>query len=148
MAGEIDAAVQATLEILRNISGLRSAPSYSPEDPKLYPVLIGQVSDASWNKESSGQVRGLHTIQIGIYVVRKSLPEDIKSIMPYGDLVKDKLLADTNATLSGTVDTISDNITARFGDIEYYPGLVLVGWTFQIPVKLRSRWDGTKYVKM
>jgi len=148
MAGEIDAAVQAVLSILRDIPGLRNAPNYPPEDPKMYPVLIGQVTEATWNKESGGQVRGLHTIQVGVYVPRKSLPQDIQSVMGYGELIKDKLLADTNARLAGTVDTVSESITARFGDIEYYPGLVLLGWTVQIPVKIRSGWDGTKYVKM
>ena len=137
MAGELDAALTELTELIRTIDGLRNVPDESPENPSVYPLGVSAPLEGSWIKESSGQVKGLHTIQLGVYVPRKDLPRDIESIKHFGELVKDKLLSDTTFNWSGTIDTIVNEITYTFGSLDY-AGHQLIGWTFRIPVKIKS----------
>lgn len=148
MASELDQAIQAGLVLIREISGLRNAPDYSPEHPNVFPLLVGSANAGVWIKESSGQVRGLHTIKFGIFKPRNNLPRDIAAMMPYGELVKDKLYHDDSETWGGTITGYDDEpINYTFGEMEYMPGVTLIGWTFLVPVKIRSVQSGSGYVK-
>lgn len=152
MARELETAIQAGLSLLRTINGLRSAPDYSPENPSAFPLLVGSASEGTYVKESSGSVRGLHTVKFGIYKPRNDLPRDVQTMMPFGDLLKDVFFADdttnASATWSGTITGLDEKpISYTFGELEYMPGVVLIGWTILVPIKIRSRWDGAKYVK-
>lgn len=146
MASELDNAVQAGLDILKNISGLRNKPDYSPENPASFPLLVGSAATGIWRKEAAGQKRGLHTVRFGIYVPRKDLSRDIEAVMPYGELAADLLMLDSNARWNDTIDSYEGDITYTFGEIEY-AGLLLLGWTILVPVKIRSNQSGSAYVK-
>lgn len=148
MAGEIEAAVQAGLAILRSIDGLRNSPDYPPDNPHAYPVLVGAASEGVWITESDG-LHGLHTIRFGFYTTRQNLPKDMVTILPFGEKAKDKLLCYDNAYWNGAITGYSDRqaIEYTFGDIEYYPGLFLIGWTLRVVVKIRYRWNGTSFEK-
>lgn len=148
MANELDEAVQAGLSILRDISGLRSAHDFSPENPASYPMLIGSAFKGTWQKGPSGEVKGLHTVRFGIYKPRKDLPRDIETMMPFGELVKDKFFLDSNAGWNGKITAYNENpMGYTFGDMEYMPGVTLLGWTFEVPIKINSIQSGTQYIK-
>lgn len=147
MAGEITAALAQIRTLVNTISGLRQTPSKPPESASAYPFAIVSLSEGSWTKESSGQVKGLHTITIEIHQSRTDLPRDLEKVEPYGDLVKDKLLLDANATLNGTVDSIvADDISYTFGALGYAE-VITIGWSIDVPVKIRSIESGTSYTK-
>lgn len=144
MAGEIEAAVQAGLAILRSIDGLRNAPDYPPDNPHAYPVLVGAASEGVWITESYGQLHALHTLRIGFYTTRQNLPKDMVTIMPFGEKAKDKLLSPTVGDWDGTISGYGNEpLSYTFGDIEYYPGLFLIGWTLSHQIKIRYIWNTT-----
>lgn len=138
MAGELDAAIAEIQSLLKQIPGLKSAPSQPTENASAYPFLIVFADSGTWEKESASQVKGIHTITVEIHVSRKDLPRDIERVLPFGELVKDKLFADANATLGGTVDNIVDEVDYTFGPIGY-GGVLTIGWQINIPVKIRSK---------
>ncbi len=148
MANELDDALAAIVAILREIDGLRNTPDFSPEAPTTFPLLVVSAGEGQWIKESSGQLRGLHKVRIGVYVPRKDLQRDIELVMPFGELIKDKLLVDENAHWSDTITTYDDEpVTYTFGPVNY-AGSQLVGWTFSVPIKIRSIQVGTEeYIK-
>lgn len=152
MADELDNAIAEGLKLIRTVDGIRNVPDYPTEsDPRLYPAAIATTQDAEWTKGDFGTVQGLHNIRLGVYIPRQDAPIDVAQIHPFGEKIKDVLFLNSeadniNATWNGTIDTINGPVKAKFGPLDY-AGLKLFGWTFEIPVKIRSKQQGTKYVK-
>lgn len=140
MAKNLDDAQEAILFLISQIDGLRKV-SHPQERFNVDPFAVVTPDEVSWEKVSSGSVKGLHTITLEIHKVRKDLPRDLEIVKPFGELIKDKLLSDTNQVLpdsagNATVDTVTglDGIFGQLG----WADVPTVGWIFTIGVKI---WD-------
>ena len=141
MADELVNAIDELIELIREIPGIRSVMDEPSERSRDDVFVMIYPPDGSWGPLSAGMKKGLHNIQLGVYKNRKDLPRDMRRMLPFGDLVADKLLASGNTTWNGTIDNIlpgdGDQITYSLGPVDYAE-LLLIGWTISIPVKIES----------
>jgi len=137
MADELQNALDKLVDLLAEIPGLRTVSDRAPENVSAFPLLVASPQSGTWEPQSAGMAKGLHSIQVGCYVPRKDLPRDIATILPYGDLIKDKLFAAGNTFWTNTIDNVVEEISYTFGPIDYAE-LLLIGWTITIPIKIES----------
>ncbi len=138
MAGQLIAALDAMHDLLSTIPGFNATPEGLPEKVASFPVLlVSHGGKGKYSKESSGYAMALHQIRVGAYIARKQMPGDLNLILPFGDMIMERLLADANSSVSGTIDTIADDIEYKLGSMSYLP-LELYGWTFDFAVNIHS----------
>lgn len=140
MAKNLDDAQAAVLYLVGQIDGLRTVTN--PQE-QFSTDLFGVVFPGSgeWVKQSSGYVTGLGSIILEIHKIRKDLPRDLAIVKPFGELVMNKLLSDTNITLpdsegNATVEVIN-RIGWNFGPMGW-GDKPTVGWEFEIEIKIES----------
>lgn len=142
MAKNLDDAIGAVLYLAGQLEGLRAASTPLERIPVEQPFALAFPGSGGWEKESSGSVKGLHTIVLLVSKVRKDLPRDLAEIVPFGERVKALFLSDTNQVLpdssgEATVDTIT-GLTFDFGPIAWGDQVPRFGWSFEIGVKIRG----------
>jgi hypothetical protein len=116
------------------LQGMRSAAKRPPDKITDYPFATAFPGTGTIGiGNPQGSRRDVHTIILEIHVARKDLPSDIDRVLPFVDLVGDKLQSDP--TLGGTVTTIVGDISYTFGPLGWF-GQETIGWQFQIPVKI------------
>ena len=153
MADELDNAIAACLRLISQIDGIRLTYDEPPSrfNASHDAVVMGYAPSGTWNSEAEAEVKGLHNVQIGVYVARKEgeLARAIAKVKPFGEKVKDKLYASAIANAqwhdadgNATIDTINGEITYTFGPVPY-DDKELFGWTFTIPIKIKSRETST-----
>lgn len=141
MAKNLDDAIEAVLYLASQLEGLRAASTPLERIPVEQPFALAFPGSGGWEKESSGSVKGLHTIALLVIKKRGDLPRDLEEIIPFGERVKALFLSDTNQTLpdsdgNATVDTIT-GLTYDFGPVSW-DTVARLGWTFEIGVKIRG----------
>ena len=137
MANELVNAIDKLIELVREIPGIRSVMDEPSERPRDDVFAMVYAPAGTWEPLSAGMKKGLHTIQLGVYKVRKDTARDIARMLPFGDLVMDKIMAQGDQSWNGKIDNVVDEISYTFGPIDYAE-LLLIGWTISIPVKIES----------
>lgn len=120
------------------LSGVRAAPANPPESVNQPPMAVTFVAEMESDLGAIGfgtlvQKVTFHTL---IFKSRQSLPEDVKSMTPYGDSFPAAVYSDPR--LGGTVNTLDQPQTAKFGRIEYAGVEKYIGWTFETRVTLET----------
>lgn len=139
MAKTLDDAIEAVLYLVSQLDGLRKVAS-PQERYTVDPFATAFPGAGEWQKASSGMVKGLHSIVLLVLKVRAGdLPRELAVIIPYGELVQEKLLSDDNIVLpdsagSATVDTIT-GLDWEFGPVDWGQ-TPYIGWAFEIGVKI------------
>jgi len=117
------------------ITGIKAAPANPPDAPSgQWPLSIGFPKDGRYSGGGSAPIFGHHTVVVQIHYPRADLARAYAAVAPYVDFVAGALLADP--TLSGTVTTISGEITYTFGAM-VWAGVDTIGWEFGVPIKIR-----------
>lgn len=134
MAKTLDDALDQLATLIGQIDGIRIATSMPTGRSAQWPIAICTPGTGSWNTESSGLVKELHTLSVQVHVPWKDLPRAITKIRPLGKLIKDKILG--NLTLNSTVDTVNE-IRYTFGLLGL-AHLDTIGWDIEVDVKIKS----------
>ena len=97
----IDDAVQAVVDIIDAVSGVREAPDY-PGDSVPAPLTCYVYSpEAVWSWAEFGEVRPVGSIRAHLFYPHIDLARAIKALMPFADSIPKAILA--KPTLSGKV---------------------------------------------
>lgn len=151
MANELKSAIERIETLVDAITGFSSAPATVPTDYTAFPFFLVEPDIGTVIKESSGQLRALHTISIQLHLGLPSTltPSDASEARKYIDLFISTIALDINATLNNTVDTVGDNDTLfeyNYGLIGYR-GIPTLGYEITLPVKIRMIESAGAYVK-
>jgi len=144
ICARLEDAVAALQFLIGQIDGLRGAPTDPPEKITAFPFAVAFPTDGEWAFGDESYDTGLHTIVLQIHTARKDLPRDVAAIIPYGELVREKLRGGTNginillpdSAGSATVDTI-DGLRYTFGKLNY-EGIPTIGWSFEVDIKIEQ----------
>lgn len=97
------------------VSGIRGAPAYPPEDISIFPFAVAYAGGGNWEfGAGAGWKRGLHSITLEIHVARQDLGRDATEAMLFSDAIPNILMK--NPTLGGNISTFS-NIRYTFGPL-------------------------------
>lgn len=144
MANElVNAYKELRKTLANNITGLRYAPDYPPENASAFPFMVIAPESGSF-EIGQNDATANHVMRIQIHVARKDLGRDIETVLPYGDLIKDTI--GRNLQLGGTIDGLVGEVSYTFGAIGY-AGVETVGFDFSVTMHVQSAWNGTTYVK-
>lgn len=152
MAGELVAAYNALDALVATITGFNAEPTEPPTDYTSFPFYVLDPDSSTFRKGGAGEVWGFHTFSIQLHLGLPSTvtPKDKSASLPYIDLLKDKLLADANNSLSNTTKGIVANgdtqVTATYGLIGYRL-IPTIGWEVTATYKLDSVWNSGAYAK-
>ena len=110
------------------LSGIRSAPSYMPESPNVFPFAQAYVLSGEYERRKTTMV-GTHSIVVAIHVARKDLARDLEMAMRYAKSVPSAIL--DGLDMSGTSVSYIGPITYTFGEL-FYGDTQTLGFRFVV----------------
>ena len=131
----LQSAIEAIQDVCLAVSGVRAAPDYPPESANAFPFVACYPVSGSFVGGPMGAMKALHGIAVEVHVARRDLPNDVQTIIGYGETIAAALL---NApTLASTVDTIraDEGISYTFGGMQW-GDTQTIGYRLVVPVKI------------
>ena len=114
-ASALQLCVEAVVDKVSVVPGIKQAPDYPPEKLVAYPFIAVFSWGGNWEWGAMGSLRrGLHNIAVEVHINRKILPLDVEKAMIYSDSIPNAIFSDP--TLGGTCSTF-EGITYEFGDM-------------------------------
>lgn len=127
--------IQAVMDKVAQVSGIREAPDYPPEQLSDFPFAVAFPGEGTHNFGVVGERKFLGNVILEIHVSRVDLPVAVQNAIGFGDTIPNKLMSDP--TLAGACDTF-ENITQTFGELNWGDTPTL-GYRFTITnIKARS----------
>jgi hypothetical protein len=127
--------IQAIMDAVAQVSGIREAPDYPPEQLSDFPFAVAFPSEGTHNFGVVGERMFLGNVILEVHVSRVSLPLAVENSIGFGDTIPNKLM--TDPTLGGTCDTF-ENIAQTFGELNWGDTQTL-GYRFTlVNIKARS----------
>ena len=133
----IAAAAAYVQSLAADITGIRDAPDYPPEQLNVFPVSVCYPASGEFRSGPAGLMKAIHNLVVEIHIARKDLQRDVENVLPYGESLAAAILADP--TLGSTVDTVQADVglTYTFGAMAW-GRQATVGWRITIPIKIPS----------
>jgi hypothetical protein len=133
--------IQAVMDIVGAVSGIREAPDYPPEQLSDFPFAVAFPSEGTHQFGVPGERLFLGNVVLEVHVSRVDLPTAVQNSIGFGDTIPNALMAFTATAgalcLNGTADTF-ENITQTFGELNWGDTQTL-GYRFVITnIKARS----------
>ena len=132
--------IQAIMDIVAAVPGIREAPDYPPEQLADFPFAVAFPSEGTHNFAVPGERLFLGNVILEIHVSRVDLPLAVQNSIGFGDTIPNALMNFTTAgslPLGGTADTF-ENIQQTFGELNWGDRQTL-GYRFTITnIKARS----------
>lgn len=120
VSSSIQEVINAIQDVMLTVSGIRAAPDYAPEDlGSLFPFSAVYLENGTWTVGPGySAMTGLVTIAIEVHVARKSLPADLRQVMPFSVSVPKALLSPSNITFGGRIDGFN-GLAFTFGPLTW-----------------------------
>lgn len=115
----IQSAIAGIQDVVKAISGIRSAPDYAPDIASVLPMAITYPENGEYNHFTGGSYTALHNIVIEVHYPRTDLVKAIKSSIDMIDAIPAALIADP--TCNGSIQTFK-NITYTYGSMTWGEG--------------------------
>ena len=98
------------------MTGIRTAPDYAPDNVGVWPAVITYPRTGNTKTSEAGESETLHNIAVELHTPLKNLPNDIKILMPFYDLIKNALTEDP---WLGELCDAYERITYQFGAMKW-----------------------------
>lgn len=132
--------IQAVMDIVGAVTGIREAPDYPPEQLSDFPFAVAFPGEGTHSFGVPGERLFLGNVILEVHVSRASLPLAVENVIGFGDTIPNALMNFTaagNLPLNGTCDTF-ENVTQTFGELNWGDTQTL-GYRFTITnIKARS----------
>jgi hypothetical protein len=138
MAGTQLQIIQAVMDIVGAVSGIREAPDYPPEQLNDFPFAVAFPGEGTHQFGVAGERKMLANVVLEVHVSRIDLPSAVENSIGFGDTVPNALM--NNVTLNGTADTF-ESILQTFGVLNWGDTQTL-GWRF-ILTNIKARYNIT-----
>ena len=112
-------AIQEIVDELRNVRDIKSAPNEPTENLEDYPFVTVIPSDGVFEKQSYGWQIGLININIELHVARHDLPYDFIQVVDLLDEIPRQLESGLQNDRFSIITTWGDNISFRFGELQW-----------------------------
>ncbi len=112
----VEAAIIALQEVVREVTGIKGAPSYPPDSLSIFPAAVAYASSGSLNFGVAGEMKGLHNLVVEVHLARKNLPSDVQASLNFIDALPEAVMIDP--TLKGTVSTF-ERMDYVYGPLSY-----------------------------
>jgi hypothetical protein len=127
--------IQAIMDLVGSVSGIREAPDYPPEQMSDFPFAVAFPGEGVHSFGVVGERMFLGNVMLEIHVSRVDLPNAVQNSIGFGDSVPNILMA--NPTLSGTAD-VFESVNQTFGALNWGDTQTL-GYRFTITnIKVRT----------
>lgn len=136
MAGTQLQIVQAVMDIVGAVPGIREAPDYPPEQLNDFPFAVAFPGEGTHQYGVAGERRFIGNVILEVHVSRIDLPAAVENSIGFGDTVPNALM--NNVTLNGKVDTF-ESIMQTFGVLNWGDAQTL-GWRFTL-TNIKARYD-------
>jgi hypothetical protein len=133
--------IQAIMDIVAQVSGIREAPDYPPEQLSDFPFAVAFPSEGTHYFGVVGERKFIGNVILEIHVSRVSLPNAVENSIGFGDSIPNALMAFTKTAgalpFNGTADTF-ESIAQTFGELNWGDTQTL-GYRFTITnIKVRT----------
>lgn len=132
--------IQAIMDIVGNVTGIKEAPDYPPEQLGDFPFAVAFPAEGVHQFGVPGERLYLGNVILEIHVSRADLPSAVANSIGFGDTVPNALMNFTQAgtlPLNGKADTF-ENILQTFGELNWGDTQTL-GYRFTITnIKART----------
>jgi hypothetical protein len=127
--------IQAIMDIVSQVSGIREAPDYPPEQLSDFPFAVAFPSEGTHFFGVVGERKFIGNVILEIHVSRVDLPNAVANSIGFGDSIPNALLK--SPTLTGTADTF-ESVAQTFGELNWGDTQTL-GYRFTITnIKVRT----------
>jgi hypothetical protein len=133
--------IQAVMDIVGAVSGIREAPDYPPEQLSDFPFAVCFPGEGTHSFSVPGERLFLGNVILEVHVSRVDLPVAVQNSIGFGDTIPNALMKFTVTTgslpLNGACDTF-ENVTQTFGELGWGDTQTL-GYRFTITnIKART----------
>lgn len=127
--------IQAVMDLVGSVSGIREAPDFPPEQLSDFPFAVAFPGEGTHKFGVVGERMFLGNVVLELHVSRVDLPVAVQNSIGFGDTIPNKLMA--NPTLNDTAD-VFENVTQTFGELNWGDTQTL-GYRFTITnIKART----------
>lgn len=85
--------IQAVMDIVGQVTGIKEAPDYPPEQLNDFPFAVAFPADGTHNVSIPGERMFLGNVVLEIHVSRVDLPSAVQNSIGFGDSIPAALLA-------------------------------------------------------
>ncbi len=132
--------IQAIMDIVGAVSGIKEAPDFAPEQLNSFPFAVAFPSEGKHSFSVPGERLFLGNVILEIHVSRVDLPNAVMQSIGFGDTIPAALMNFTASgalPLKGTCDTFEE-ISQTFGELNWGDTQTL-GYRFTITnIKART----------
>ena len=133
--------IQAVMDIVSAVSGIREAPDYPPEQLSDFPFAVAFPGEGTHQFSVTGERMFLGNVILELHVSRVDLPLAVQNSIGFGDTIPNALMKFTvtsgSLPLNGTCDTF-ESIAQTFGELGWGDTQTL-GYRFTITnIKART----------
>ena len=108
--------IQAVMDIVGAVSGIREAPDYPPEQLGDFPFAVAFPGEGTHSFGVVGERKFLGNVVLEIHVSRVALPIAVENSIGFGDTIPNALLA--SPTLNGAAD-VFESVVQTFGELNW-----------------------------
>lgn len=132
--------IQAVMDIVGQVSGIREAPDYPPEQLSDFPFAVAFPGEGDHRFGVPGERLFLGSVILEIHVSRVDLPVAVQNAIGFGDTIPNALMKFVKTPgalpLNGAADVFED-ILQTFGELNWGDTQTL-GYRFTI-TKIKAR---------
>lgn len=114
--------IQAVMDIVGAVTGIKEAPDYAPEQLSDFPFAVAWPGEGTHGSGVVGERKFIGNVVLEVHVSRVDLPVAIQNVIGYGDTIPNALLkfmiTPGGLPLNGAADTFED-IQQTFGELNW-----------------------------